>query len=59
MSAGDLWDLPKGNGMVASHTVFLLGLLLHLEKEEKNKYVKTRSITTHEDRVQKRHSYME
>lgn len=35
MSAGDLWDLPKGNGMIANHKVFLLWLLLHLEKEEK------------------------
>lgn len=35
MSAGDLWDLPKGNGMIATHEVFLLQLLLHLEKEKK------------------------
>jgi len=35
MSAGDLWDFPKGNGMIASPKVFLLQLLLHLEKEKK------------------------
>lgn len=40
MSAGDLWDLPKGNGMIANHKVFLLWLLLHLKKEEKESTLK-------------------
>lgn len=54
MSAGDLWDLPKGNGMIASQKVFLLQLLLHLEKKGGKKsmsQIETRGQynNTHED----------